>query len=481
MNHRRPSPTPFCAVYAPLLSLLSLDELEPDQLSAVQEHLATCEYCQAELRAYKALQAALRDQFGRKDDEPIDLPSSDRASDRAATRLERSAITWEDIMKAAERESDEHEQDYLPSRAPMTPRVRVSRIAVVGAIAALVILAVLATTLFAHFAPLRPGNTATPTPTVELPSQFRSYPLPTSGAGPLDIKRGPDGNFWFVEFDAGKIGKITPSGVITEYPLPDASSQPSDIVLGPDGNMWFTEWQGNAIGRITPAGAVTEFTSLTRNTWPFDITLGPDGNLWFTENKRDAIGRITPVGVITEFQVDNECRSDTFICTRPKGIVAGPDGALWFTMAFGVPSVGRITTSGVITTFPIQGESGSSFITAGDDGNLWLSFTAEQSTDPATFSTIPWDVGRLTTKGALTVFHVPTIGSMPTRLTQGPDHAIWFVENGGSKLGRVTYDGTVTEVALPGSNLTPSGLVAGPDGAIWMTAYATSSILVYTP
>src|SRR5215831_5888200 len=79
MNHQQPSPTPFCAVYAPLLSLLSLGELEPDQIPEVQEHLATCEYCQAELRAYEAVQAALRAQFGSKDDDLEAFPSIDRA------------------------------------------------------------------------------------------------------------------------------------------------------------------------------------------------------------------------------------------------------------------------------------------------------------------------------------------------------------------------------------------------------------------
>jgi hypothetical protein len=242
MNHSRPSPTPLCAVFGPMLPLMSLNELEPDQVASVQDHLTTCEYCLAEVRGYEDVQTALRDQFGFESGELFDFSLPDRAS----TRLERSALTWEDLMKATEREDSEQAQEQPPSRALTSPRVRVSRLAAVGAIAAALILVVLASALFARFAPLRPANPARATPTVELPRQFKSYPLPTSSAGPLDIKRGPDGNLWFVEFDAGKIGKITPSGVVTEYPLPDASSQPSDIVLGPDGNLWFTEWRRRA-------------------------------------------------------------------------------------------------------------------------------------------------------------------------------------------------------------------------------------------
>ncbi len=50
---------------------------------------------------------------------------------------------------------------------------------------------------------------------------------------------GPDGKMWFTEAD--KIGRITPSGEITEFPLPTPDSAPMGITTGPDGNLWFTE------------------------------------------------------------------------------------------------------------------------------------------------------------------------------------------------------------------------------------------------
>src|SRR5260221_9244856 len=47
----------------------------------------------------------------------------------------------------------------------------------------------------------------------------------------------------------------------------------SDIAAGPDGNLWFTEHAGNRIGRITPTGTVTQFsTGLTANSGPNGIT-----------------------------------------------------------------------------------------------------------------------------------------------------------------------------------------------------------------
>ena len=52
------------------------------------------------------------------------------------------------------------------------------------------------------------------------------FPIPTSASSPAGIAAGPDGNLWFTEVDANKIGRITPAGVVTEFPIPTAGSVP---------------------------------------------------------------------------------------------------------------------------------------------------------------------------------------------------------------------------------------------------------------
>ncbi len=52
------------------------------------------------------------------------------------------------------------------------------------------------------------------------------YPLPTAAATPAGITTGPDGNLWFTESAANKIGTITPSGEIHEFPLPTPDARP---------------------------------------------------------------------------------------------------------------------------------------------------------------------------------------------------------------------------------------------------------------
>src|SRR4029077_3365753 len=63
----------------------------------------------------------------------------------------------------------------------------------------------------------------------------------TPGSGPQGIAMGPDGNMWFTEFGADKIGRITPTGAVTEFPL-TSGAMPFDIAAGHDGAMWFSEW-----------------------------------------------------------------------------------------------------------------------------------------------------------------------------------------------------------------------------------------------
>ncbi len=79
-----------------------------------------------------------------------------------------------------------------------------------------------------------------------------------------------------------------PALSITEFPLP-TSRQLFHIAAGHDGNLWFTEVVynqqyeliGSKIGRISPSGTITEFSVPTAKSGPDGITAGPDGNLWF--------------------------------------------------------------------------------------------------------------------------------------------------------------------------------------------------------
>ncbi len=276
------------------------------------------------------------------------------------------------------------------------------------------------------------------------------FSIPTNG-NPVDITSGPDGNLWFVEFNGDKIGKITPSGTVTEYTIPTSNTSPEGITSGPDGNLWFTEQYGaSQIGKITPSGTFTEYPTPSGGSAPTGITSGPDGNLWFTENFANKIAKTTTDGTITEYTIPTGN-------SGPVGITSGPDGNLWFTEG-GANQIGKITPSGTVTEYTIPTNNSSpDRITSGPDGNLW--FTESSGNQ----------IGKITPSGTITEYTIPTSGGTPIGITSGPDGNLWFVEIYGSQIGKITPGGTITEYSLPSGFGYPVGITSGPDGNIWFT------------
>jgi streptogramin lyase len=295
------------------------------------------------------------------------------------------------------------------------------------------------------------------------------FPVPTPQSNPYGITRGPDGNLWFTEALAGKIGRITPAGAITEFSAGiTPGGQPTRITAGPDGNLWFTEQFPDRIGRITPAGVITEFSAgIPSFSEPYGITAGPDGNLWFTMEQGGggrlvgAIGRITPAGVVTVFSLGS--------ITQPNLITAGPDGNLWFGEFGNDPQapgkIGRITPAGAITEFGGLPDQVSG-VTAGPDGNLWF-------TEPSHFT-----IGKITPAGVITEVARTSAGAVPSEIRTGPDGNLWFTEVGRDRIGRLTPAGVLTEfdaTSQPWATW-PVGIAVGPDGNIWYTELAGNQI-----
>jgi sugar lactone lactonase YvrE len=262
--------------------------------------------------------------------------------------------------------------------------------------------------------------------------------LPPTKGNLGGITAGPDGNLWFTEqvgYGTDKIGRITPSGKVTEYPIPTANSAPKGITAGPDGNLWFTEYYANQIGRITPSGKVTEYLIPTAKSMPLAISAGADGNVWFTETMGGKIGRITPSGTITEFPLTNGG-------AYPYGITAAPDGNMWFTEGLGI-RIARITPSGAITEYPLTTKAPFA-LTLGPDGNLWfneisgdrigrVSLTAPAITSPAAASFVSTRASSVTIQSTASPTASISLGgaALPAGVT--------FTDNGD---GTATLSGT---------------------------------------
>ena len=278
------------------------------------------------------------------------------------------------------------------------------------------------------------------------------YQIPTAAAGAWDITAGPDGNLWFTESAKNKIGKITPSGVMTEYDIPTADSEPMRITAGPDGNVWFTEQRGNKIGRITPAGVITEYPT---SIGPLAITTGPDGNIWFTGGSNPPkVVKLSMGGVFTEYSYP---MPGGYTQIALWDIATGPDGNLWINNSFG--EIAKVTPAGVFTIYPLPGGVYGGFgITAGPDGNVW--FTRGAGAEKK--------VGKITPGGAMTEYVMPS-GGAPNGITVGPDGNLWFTAS--QRIVSITTTGVFTQYPF-NTVVMPRGIVTGPDGNLWFTEHS---------
>jgi virginiamycin B lyase len=452
------APHPLCAVYDPLLPLLSFGELEASEKQAVLIHAATCEWCQRQLAAYDQLSAALYQLAAPGSPAPFSL-------------------TLEDVMDA----SEQSPSTPPPSIAsgPSTPRRYPGRAAGLMALVASVLLVALAGTIFAiHGFPTskpasRPSTTtSTGKSSLVVISQFA---LGAANSSTTGITVGPDHNLWFIDSGANSIGRMTTSGQVNEYPLPAAyrcDLHEAEITTGSDGALWFVEdgYAGYvaAIGRITTSGEISEYPLPGNAARPLSIVAGLDGALWFTENSAGSIGRLTTRGRFSQFAIPSQAFAPS-ILPAPVDITVGPDGALWFTDA-STNAIGRITSDGVVKEYPVStSASGLEAISTGPNGVLWFTEKAAAR------------IGRITTEGQITEYPVPS-GSRPLDIITGPDRALWFTESSasqfaGDQIGRITPQGSFTEFALPEQDaLSPTYIVTGPDRALWFTDYGASSI-----
>ncbi len=173
---------------------------------------------------------------------------------------------------------------------------------------------------------------------------------------------------WFTEAGTNRIGRLTPTGYLTQYPIPTPASGACRIAVGPDGDIWFTEQTAGKVGRLDPATGHISELSLTAGSKPFAITAGPDGHMWVTESGTGTVALIS----VDSFEVATEYAAGT----HPLGIAAGVDGLMWVA-DHGTNSILSLATDGTLTSYPVPTpNAGLLGITTGPQGEVWFSESA---------------------------------------------------------------------------------------------------------
>jgi virginiamycin B lyase len=149
--------------------------------------------------------------------------------------------------------------------------------------------------------------------------EVTTYPL-SGGASvfetpaePEGIAVGPEGALWITEQNLGRIGRLMLSGELREFSIPLPSglppglswqADPRYIAAGAEGDMWFTDPGTESVGRVAPSGEITEYriplppkgdyrTGIEGYLVPNRIAAIP-GGLLFTEDDARALGFIEP-------------------------------------------------------------------------------------------------------------------------------------------------------------------------------------------
>jgi virginiamycin B lyase len=139
---------------------------------------------------------------------------------------------------------------------------------------------------------------------------------------PFGVAVGADGTVWGTEQAANKLVRISPDGQIVEIDVPTRRATPGDIAVETSGAVWFLELNAGKIGRFAE-GQFTELDVPSASPGLVSLAIAPDGAVWFTELRARRLGRLRE-GAITEIPLS---RDDA----RPFGIAVDAGGSVWYT------------------------------------------------------------------------------------------------------------------------------------------------------
>jgi virginiamycin B lyase len=266
----------------------------------------------------------------------------------------------------------------------------------------------------------------------------------------------------------------------TQYKVPTANSEPRYVTPGSDGNLWFTEGADfftpnadpdtggtfhNQIGRITPTGEITEFRVEGCQCFLNDIVQGPGGVLYYTTNNQ-GLGRIT-----TDGEVLPEVVPGNF--SAIGGGVAAHGNDVWYT-DFNTDSLWRYSVdpenpnSGQFTQFEVPTPGADPLdVAVASDGTVWFSGSgAIRSLDPQS--------------GAFT--ETPVTGSSPRHIAIASDGKVWFTDRFNHNVGYLDPSSDVVEVfPTLTPNAGPQDIAAANDGSMWFTQARVGNVARITP
>jgi virginiamycin B lyase len=303
------------------------------------------------------------------------------------------------------------------------------------------------------------------------------FPVPSPASGLEHITAAPDGALWFTEREAGRVGRITTAGQISEYAIPNNASGlsdtgPDEIVAGRDGALWFLSDIGESVYRMATNGSYSQvyFDELANAA---DLAPSDTGGVWLmmahgdrNDQDGDALVRLDPDATVTGYPATHPNSLDA--------IALAPDGAVWFNNQGSY--LYRLTDSGSETSAPLPSSAAAevSSMAFTPDGTPWFTEHVPNTLTGAgccgAIGEISGGTAHITAIGA----QDPVDGIEPHSLIVGPDGALWFAfskawsgaKSGFDGVGRVNPATGQIQLASLDPNV-PDDIAFGADGALW--------------
>jgi virginiamycin B lyase len=222
------------------------------------------------------------------------------------------------------------------------------------------------------------------------------------------IVAGRDGNIWFSESGnhVGRIGRITPTGILTEYRLP-AGTDPIALAAGPAGIVYVGH-PSATLGLVSYSGRLSTLNFPTKLGIKY-VAYDSRGTLWYAGC--DGVGRLTSSHQVRDYPVEGGCNGE-------PGVAVARDGIAWFSAG---GHIGYVDSAGKMRLFkPLYAPTS---MTTAPDGNLWfVNYHGNL-------------IARITPRGAVSRFPT-TFGDSPGDIAVGPDGNLWVC--GSRKIVRIT-------------------------------------------
>jgi len=191
-----------------------------------------------------------------------------------------------------------------------------------------------------------------------------SFNLLTDGELPQGLTPAPDGTFYGITVEGGKLFHFTPAtgalqSTALSFPLPQgcpgfACFAASVLVLGPNGNLYgfYTVYDSSAAGLFevqTNGSNLQLFPALSSGIGP-EILLASDGNFWFPSFAVSGYGEIVSIspsdGAV--LQTFSPFSPSAAVGADPAVLVQATHGKLWGTTTAGGKATKGHRASGTI-------------------------------------------------------------------------------------------------------------------------------------